>query len=117
MRPIKQVYPYPCCRCGFCCIAETCPIGQATYGVPKSYPCPGLSFDGDEASCKLALDPYMVGIGQGCCIRARAISGENTYDFASLPPSVKKAQVRRIRQNMGGRHAPVSSCRPRNCAV
>ena len=88
-------YPYPCCRCGFCCLAQTCLMGQAVYGVGQHDPCPGLSFQGDLATCELALkEPQAIGVGAGCCIKARAIKGEKAYNFASLPPVLKRHVVR-----------------------
>lgn len=91
-------YPYPCCRCGFCCLSETCQIGQARYGVGKYDGCPGLSFQDQKAVCEIALDkPVIIGVGAGCCIKARAIKDGVTYDFAALPEQLKKsiAQSRR----------------------
>lgn len=92
---MTEQYPFPCCRCGFCCISETCPIGRTYYGIKKHAPCPGLSFDGDMAACALANKP--VPIGDGCCIKARAIKGGRAYDFASLPPHLKISVVSSIR--------------------
>jgi len=91
-------YPYPCCRCGFCCLSETCPAVRELLGIGKHDPCPELSFDGDVATCRIALAiPEMVGAGAGCCIKARAIKGGVTYDFAALPLNLKRsiAQARR----------------------
>ena len=91
-------YPNPCCRCGFCCLSETCPTGQRVYLVGKHDPCPGLTFEAGESVCRLALNCagetqalFLLGIGQGCCIKARALAKGVTYDFAMLPPHVKRA--------------------------
>ena len=101
-------YPNPCCRCGFCCLSETCPEGQRVYRVGKHGPCPGLSFEGDMAVCKLiehgggksapdGLEVFIFGLGAGCCIKARCIKDGVTYDFATLPPHFKRsiAQTKR----------------------
>jgi hypothetical protein len=77
-------FPHKCCRCGFCCLNVTCPIGAMRHG--KDGLCPSLSFDGDKAICAL-ID--VVPIGNGCCIAARAYKGGKCYDFASLPPQLK----------------------------
>jgi hypothetical protein len=90
---MSEKFPNPCCRCGFCCLSETCPAGQAFYGIGKEDRCPGLSFDEDEvATCFIALtDPRVIGVGAGCCIRARAIRRGVAYDFASLPNYLKRS--------------------------
>jgi hypothetical protein len=96
---MNQVYPFPCCRCGFCCLSETCPVGQATYGVGKHDLCPGLSFQGQKATCAIALtNPEIIGVGAGCCIKARAIRGGVAYNFASLPIWLKKGIVANYRK-------------------
>jgi hypothetical protein len=101
-------YPNPCCRCGFCCIAETCPVGMRIYRVSKHSDCPGLRFDGDEAICnaieickswniphETALE--IMGVGKGCCISARAFKDGEEYDFAGLNPEIKREIVRNYR--------------------
>lgn len=88
-------FKHPCCRCGFCCVAQTCIIGMAKYGVGKNDNCPGLTFDGDLASCALA--PHIVPVDDGCCISARAVKDGVTYDYASLPGSMKQQVVRSLR--------------------
>ncbi len=96
---MSEEFPFTCCRCGYCCISETCPAGQFFYRVGKYEPCPGLSFQGTLASCEIAatIDPEIIGGGVGCCIKARAIKDGATYDFAALPEQLKKsiAQSRR----------------------
>lgn len=84
-------YPTTCCRCGFCCINEPCPIskemGMANGG------CQALDYDGVEATCKLATTratKAILGIGQGCCMKARCYKDGIEYDFASLPPHIKR---------------------------
>lgn len=78
-------YPYPCCRCGFCCLHQVCPIGIVTYGNQGR--CPGLSFEGNIASCALA---GTVPVGDGCCIKATAYKDGKEYDFAALPTEQKQ---------------------------
>jgi hypothetical protein len=91
-------FPEPCCRCGFCCLAETCPAGQERYGIGKADPCPALSFENGTATCALALtDPERIGVGAGCCIKATAYRGGVGYDFASLPPILKQVIVAQTR--------------------
>lgn len=99
-------FPYPCTRCGFCCLSIPCPLAIIIHGIGKSDPCPSLSFDDSgAASCALVArvlamgkDPASIGIGKGCCVKARAIAGGETYDFASLPPETKHGIVDRVRQ-------------------
>lgn len=93
-------YPNPCVRCGLCCIAETCPIGQKIYNVHKYDPCPGLGWDGNLAICKLVNEntKEVVGVGAGCCIKARAYKNGIEYDFASLSKEAKLLAVKEIRK-------------------
>jgi hypothetical protein len=88
---MSKKFPYPCCRCGFCCFSETCPTGIEVYNIPKAYPCPGLDYNPETliATCNLNVNHY-VGVGEGCCMLARAIQGGVTYDFAALPPETKR---------------------------
>lgn len=85
-------YPNECCRCGYCCLHVTCPIGQAIYR--NSRPCPALLFENDTASCELA---GIVPVGDGCCIKARAYKDGVEYDFASLPSSLKILAAKSLR--------------------
>lgn len=87
-------YPNPCCRCGFCCLAETCPIGQYVFGIGKHDLCNALLFP-DRAFCTLA-EKGLVPIGDGCCIKARAYKNGIEYDFASLPSEVKHDVARKL---------------------
>ena len=91
-------YEHECCRCGFCCLSETCPAGAGIYGISKSTMCPALTFKDDIATCKLiTLTPPMnledmkrdMGVGTGCCIKARAFKDGVGYDFAALPKKMK----------------------------
>ncbi len=78
-----------CSRCGFCCLAEQCPIGVLRYG--QRAVCPGLSFDTTgQATCAIAGE---VPIGDGCCISARAYKDGAEYDFATLSPTAKATIV------------------------
>lgn len=94
---MKQ-FPYPCCRCGFCCLSCSCPAAIRIYGVKKSDPCPGLTFDQDKATCGLAHLPGM-GMGEGCCISARAFKDGKVFDFASLPEQLKIKAARLLRED------------------
>jgi len=82
-----------CSRCGMCCLAKVCPIGQRVYGVGEGVRCPGLSFEGDVASCALA---DLVPTGDGCCISARVFVGGVEYDFAGLSADLKVRCVREV---------------------
>lgn len=95
-------YPHKCVRCGFCCLDRTCPIGKSFFGNRNGL-CPALTVT-EVATCGLdgkimELD-FALGISAGCCIKARAYKDGVEYDFAALPPELKKAAVR---QKMKGR--------------
>ena len=65
-------FPYECSRCGVCCLMETCQFGITSFKISRETPCPALSFSVDgEAICSLAES--IVPIGDGCCLRARAL--------------------------------------------
>ncbi len=88
-------YPYPCARCGFCCLASVCVAGQQVYGIfKKGVRCPGLNFHNGIASCKL-VEFHLVPVGDGCCIKAAIFKNGKEYDFAALPADTKRqiAQV------------------------
>lgn len=87
-------YPNKCCRCGLCCLAETCPVGQATFKIAKHDHCPALTFD-IEGTAKCELVAYnLVPIGDGCCIKARAYKDGVEYNFADLPEHLKRRAVK-----------------------
>lgn len=94
-------YPYPCCRCGFCCLSETCLVGMKVYGIGKSDKCSALSFEDNTATCLLVMS---VPIGDGCCIKARAFKDGKEYDFAALPVAFKlgAARSKRIKESSYG---------------
>ena len=102
---MSEKYPYPCCRCGYCCVSEVCPTGQRVYLVAQHDPCPALSFDDEGlAVCSLAVNApnpewaaFFIGVGEGCCIKARALAKGVTYDFAMLPPHIKRALARGVK--------------------
>lgn len=87
-----------CCRCGMCCLAETCPIGQTIYQVGKYNPCPGLTFHQSIASCA-AAERGLVPVGDGCCIKARAYKDGVEYNFADLPDELKFRAVNDMRKH------------------
>jgi hypothetical protein len=83
-------FPFPCCRCGYCCLHESCPVAQIAFEIDKADPCPALRFDGGGAVCLLALeDPEVIGVGLGCCIKATCYKDGVAHDFAALPPALK----------------------------
>jgi len=82
-------YPKKCCRCGMCCLAETCPIGQTIHRIGKYNLCPSLGFDdGGIAHCALA-ERGLVPVGDGCCLKARAFKDGVQYNYAELPDELK----------------------------
>ena len=86
-------YPNPCARCGFCCLAEQCPISIARNGPQEV--CQHLSFsEHGQATCGIA---GIVPIGDGCCMSARAYSNGIQYDFASLTKNQKRRIVEKLR--------------------
>lgn len=79
-------FPNVCCRCGFCCLHETCPIGMYFYKISKDTVCLGLSFTGNIANCALLS---VIPIGDGCCIKARVYKDRIEFDFSALPVELK----------------------------
>ena len=99
---MSEKYPNECCRCGYCCLVENCPASQLLFQVPKhGERCPALKFYGTEAFCEVYQ--MINGIDEGCCIKARAIKGGITYDFAALESGIKKMVAKRwlLRQFAG----------------
>ena len=92
-------FPNPCTRCGFCCLAEACPVARLRYGLALHDACPALSFDEQgQASCAL-LEQYpaeCLGVGKGCCVKARVVARGVTLNFADMPPEMKRAAVAAI---------------------
>lgn len=78
-----------------CCLSETCTIGKSLYGVRRADKCPGLDFDKDTATCELVgkFPGMIMGIGAGCCIKAKGIKDGVEFDFADFYPDCKKAMV------------------------
>jgi hypothetical protein len=93
-------YPDPCCRCGMCCLAETCPIGQLVYRIKKDDKCPALTFNDNIAHCNL-VEFGLVPVGEGCCIKARAYRNGIEYDFSELPVDIKYRAVKDMRRRNG----------------
>jgi hypothetical protein len=92
-------YPNKCCRCGFCCFAETCPAGQKYYGIGKHDRCKGLFFFGYRSFCAL-VSLGLVPIGDGCCISARCFKDGKTYNYADLPKETKYRVVEEYKQQI-----------------
>lgn len=60
----KPPHGSPCNRCGGCCMATLCPLGQHIFKQSLG-PCPALSFDADGSRCGMIDDPAkfnMVGV-------------------------------------------------------
>jgi hypothetical protein len=53
----KPPHGDPCNRCGLCCLATLCPLGQRVF-KQQSGPCPALTFDeAKQAHCGMAEEP------------------------------------------------------------
>jgi len=91
-------FPNKCCRCGACCLFETCLIGKEVFSInDKTIICPALSFnENGVTSCSLA--EKLVPIGDGCCISARVCKGGREVQFADLPKDFKFAVVDHMRK-------------------
>lgn len=100
---MEQKYPFKCVKCGFCCLSETCPIGQKIFSINAKSRCPALFFnDSREASCKLAESEALkgiIGIGTGCDILAVAGNKDFLWDYSSLPKDIKLKIVEGVIQN------------------
>ena len=96
-----MTFPHPCSRCGMCCLQITCSVGRGHYKLgPSAQTCPGLSIN-EEGVATCALVPIygeqIMGVGAGCCIKARAIAKDKTvHDFAGLPAYTKIGLVGRL---------------------
>ena len=95
-----------CCQCGMCCLSEVCAAGLSRYGITdaeKKQRCPGLQFDGDKSACEIALSfPELMkplGIGAGCCIKARVMLPAGVLAFDQLPDDVKVHLAQRVRDH------------------
>lgn len=96
-------YPNTCCRCGFCCINEPCPISKEMGMGSTGKICQALDYDGTKATCKLATTratKAILGIGQGCCMKARCYKNGIEYDFASLLPFMKRKVAHGVWERM-----------------
>jgi len=96
-------YPNECCQCGFCCLSENCPISVFLFDIPKyGEVCPALSFNKKGTSyCRMleVLDEAeFFGIGDGCCIKARAYIQGVEITFADMPPTMKFLAVKQKRK-------------------
>jgi hypothetical protein len=101
-------YPYPCSRCGTCCLIEVCPMGMDIYKLTsKEGRCPALTFNNTFAQCgalQICRDKgipesdikNLFGIGKGCCILAKVFGEGKSYDIASMPPYTKTLVARQL---------------------
>lgn len=73
----KPGHGAPCTRCGLCCMATLCDLGQHIFRRQIG-PCPALSFDANGSRCGLidngtasgrAAAAVLVGSGTGCDAR------------------------------------------------
>lgn len=53
---LKPRHGQPCNRCGLCCMATLCPLGEAVLGR-RAGPCPALRGTIGDARCGLVEDP------------------------------------------------------------
>lgn len=80
--PEKPIYGSPCNGCGYCCLAETCAIGNLAFPDHGGV-CPALVMDEGRFFCGIVLaeqaagiEPKVyeaLGIGRGCCSDDRTI--------------------------------------------
>jgi len=72
---------------------------MAHHGIGKFEPCPSLEFDDKGiAKCNL-VEPGLVPVGDGCCIKARAYKDGKEFDFAGLRPAMKSRAVADLRRS------------------
>jgi len=70
------------------------------FKVGKEDPCPGLEFNGNEATCTIGqVSPEFIGVGNGCCTKATAFAHGQGFDFAALPAKVKINLAQRRKRN------------------
>lgn len=94
-------FPNKCCRCGVCCLIETCPVAREFYKIEKYDSCPALSFSNtEEAKCNL-VRYGLIPVGDGCCIAARGFKDGKKYDIASLLDNMKYNIARNMRNKSG----------------
>ena len=112
-------FPYPCSRCGFCCLTRWCKIAVYTYEkrnpgqkAPADTPCPALGWEsgsageGHTARCFMYAEATRLrpekkeqldagfGIGKGCCVLAKVGTREGgMVDYASLSADLKRTCV------------------------
>ena len=55
----KPPHGAPCNRCGLCCVATICDLGQHVFGRGPEGPCPGLQKDelDGKPTCGLVVEP------------------------------------------------------------
>ena len=94
-----QIHPYPCTRCGYCCLIQPCKA-SISLGLVKNGSCVMLDFGRtghDVATCNLAMSaPDHVGIGHGCEVKAYAYLDDIQYDFAMIEPRIKRSTAVRL---------------------
>lgn len=54
--PDKPPHGAPCNRCGVCCAAEPCPVGQLIFRQRRGA-CPALEWQGTAYACALLTNP------------------------------------------------------------
>lgn len=100
-----------CCRCGFCCLSENCKVAQEVFKIPRfGVLCPALVVGEQVTGCGAVavFGAVVMGIGAGCCIKARAVHAGVSYDFAALPDEVKHGIFRRLYGQKYGGKQPIS---------
>mgnify|MGYP001583533576 CR=1 FL=1 len=98
-------FPFPCARCGCCCMAIVCPVGLEFGG--RELPCEFLTFSEDVAFCILLDNGFAskedIGADLGCCMKGRAVNRTTRaiVDWASLPLETKRGIVRGVQEGQG----------------
>jgi hypothetical protein len=89
-----------------CCLNEVCHAGLVKFKITfadRKQRCPGLQFDGDKSSCAIVLQcPDLsepMGMGQGCCIKARVASPAGVVAFENLDGDLKIVIAQKVRHN------------------
>jgi hypothetical protein len=128
---MSKQFPYPCVRCGFCCLCTPCNVALKIIPNAKQFEsCPALSINNKVATCKLietAVQEHLpklkeiMGFGLGCCMKARAFKNGIEYDFAAMPEEWKTiACIQKLKQNLQKENKKmtiVTKCNAEGCPI
>jgi hypothetical protein len=73
-------------------MVHACPVAQAFFNIGKHDRCPAFKMmPGGQTHCELTerINPDVLGIGKGCCIKATAMKDGQPFNFADLPAIAK----------------------------